>query len=155
MGVVLFLLIMFVISLIPYIICGILAVIFISITHIKLIKSKVLKILISISILLCVCILVFNVRDERLDTLCAEINEINDNQILIGMSKEQVIELLGEPEEQINEESIHYRYNAGSFDKGLFLFNTAIFFDSSYGCKLWVHFDENGKVKHTSIQYIA
>ena len=126
MGVVLFLLIMFVISLIPYIICGILAVIFISITHTKLIKSKVLKILISISILLCVCILVFNVRDERLDTLCAEMNEINDNQILIGMSKEQVIELLGEPEEQINEESIHYRYNAGSFDKGLFLFNTAI-----------------------------
>ena len=155
MGVVLFLLIMFVISLIPYIICGILAVIFISITHTKLIKSKVLKILISISILLCVCILVFNVRDERLDTLCAEMNEINDNQILIGMSKEQVIELLGEPEEQINEENIHYRYNAGSFDKGLFLFNTTIFFDSSYGCKLWVHFDENGKVKNTSIQYIA
>ena len=144
-----FVLIMHFIIFIPYIICGILAVIFISITHTKIIKSKVMKILMIISILSFICILVFNFKDERPDNLCTEMNEINDNKSLIGMSKEQVIELLGEPEYKINKENIHYRYDAGSLDKGLFLFNTAILFDCSYGCKLWVNFDENGKVKHT------
>ena len=156
MGVALVLLIMFVTLLVPYIICAIVAVILINIYHTKLIKSKVIKILMIISILLCVFILVFNFRDESPDTLCAEMNEINDDQSLIGLSEEQVIELLGEPEYKRNEENnIQYRYDAGSLDKGLFLFNTAIFFDSSYSCRLWVIFDENGKVKNTSIQYIG
>ena len=155
MGVVLVLLIMFVTFLVPYIICAIVSVIVINIYQTKLIKSKVIKILMIISILLCVCILVFNFKDERPDTLCAEMNEINDNQNLIGLSEEQVIELLGEPEYKRNEENIQFRYDAGSLDRGLFLFNTAILFDSSYSCRLWVNFDENGKVKHTSIQYIA
>ena len=156
MGVALVLLIMFVTLLVPYIICAIVAVILINIYHTKLIKSKVIKILMIISILLCVFILVFKFRDVRPDTLCAEMNEINDDQSLIGLSEEQVIELLGEPEYKRNEENnIQYRYDAGSLDKGLFLFNTAIFFDSSYSCRLWVIFDENGKVKNTSIQYIG
>ena len=150
-----FVLILLIIISIPYIICSVFAVGIIEIINTKVIKSKVIKILIIIIILSCICILLFNFKEERPDKLCTEMNEINDNQSLIGMSKEQVIELLGEPEYKINEENIHYRYDAGSLDKGLFLFNTAILFDCSYGCRLWVNFDENGKVKHTSIQYIG
>lgn len=141
----------------PYIMCAIIAAIIISLITTEKIKSKKFKILIIISIILCVCIILFNIKDERPDDLCIEMNEINDNQSLIGLTKEQVVELLGEPMDKFDgkENNEVYRYDAGSMDRGLFFFNKAIIFDSSYGCWLNVIFDENDKVKHTTIKYFG
>ncbi len=145
----------FIIS-IPYIIGGILVGIIIWLIRTRLIKSKILKTLIIITILLFGCIILSNFKDERPDDLCAEMNEINHNQSLIGLSKEEVIQLLGEPEYESHRKNMNdlYQYDAGSLDRGLFWGTTTIFFDSSYGCKFNVAFDENDKVKSTSIQYV-
>ena len=86
-----FVLILLIIISIPYIICSVLAVGIIEIINTKGIKSKVIKILMIIIILSCICILLFNFKEERPDNLCTEMNEINDNQSLIGMSKEHLI----------------------------------------------------------------
>lgn len=64
--------------------------------------------------------------------------EINDNQSLIGLSKEQVVELLGNP--YGNKEADRYYYEAGKITDYI----TGGTNDFYY---LKIVFDENGKVK--------
>lgn len=116
--------------------------------------------IIGIIIICIICIIVYggllflnySLKSERPNELCKEMKEISDNQILIGLSKEEVEEILGEPGYKFdNETGDVYAYNVGTLDRGLFLGDTAILFDCSYVCDLRISFDENDKVKHTSI----
>ena len=107
-----------------------------------------------------ICIIVFgglyflnySLSNEKPDELYKKMKEISDSQILIGLSKEEVEELLGEPGYKIDGETKDvYSYSAGRLDTGLFVGNTAIFFDCTYICELRMSFDENDKVDSSSI----
>lgn len=69
--------------------------------------------------------------------------EINDSKRLIGLSKEQVIQLLGKPRGK--EEKDVYYYDAGNITDYLF-------FGEIDSYELKIIFDENDKVKYTSIK---
>lgn len=77
---------------------------------------------------------------------------INDNKILIGLSEEEVVELLGEPRHKYTdiEYKENYSYDAGAtFKKSLF--------KNNYGRKVYdlhIDFDAEGKVIGTNIQQI-
>ena len=73
-------------------------------------------------------------------------NEINDNQSLIGLSKEQVVELLGKPDHAEDEGT--YYYDAGKVTNYLLL-GLRDFYE------LRVVFDENNIVISTSIRKVA
>ncbi len=112
---------LFVLTVMPFIICGILVGIIIHIVQTKLIKSKVLKILIVISILLGVGIALINTIKERPSEQYVKMEEINHNKNLIGLSEEQVIELLGKPIKIYTYNNIDkkvYMYSAGYITEG-------------------------------------
>lgn len=136
----------------PYIIGVILSVIVICLIRKKLVeKEKRLKILIY-AIICIFCILVSTklgytgmlYASAKPDKIYVEMNKINDNQSLIGLSKEQVIELLGEP---YHKEKDVYYYDAGKITNYLF-FGGRDFYSFR------VIFDENEIVKATSIKMI-
>lgn len=121
--------------------------------------KKILKIIgksiVAIFALLCVLIFVQSfVLDKILypNNLYIERNEINDNKILIGLSEEEVVELLGEPRHKYTdiEYKENYSYDAGAtFKKSLF--------KNNYGRKVYdlhIDFDAEGKVIGTNIQQI-
>lgn len=140
---------------IPYILCLILTIVVIVVIKTKLIKNKKSKILIITIILFCVFIISINVKDEKPDDLYVEMSKINNSQELIGLSKEEVIELLGMPEYEYDEdECTILTYNAGNIGQGLYLFNKAIFFDSYEGYVLRLFFNEDNKVESTILQYV-
>ena len=99
MGIVLFLGTVFM----PYIIILTLVGLIIWLITTKLIKNKVFKTLIIISILFCGVIILVNFKDEKPDDLCKEMTEISNNKSLVGLSKEEVEELLGEPKYKFND----------------------------------------------------
>ena len=77
------------------------------------------------------------------DKVYTEMKEINDSKRLIGLSKEQVIQLLGKPRGK--EEKDVYYYDAGNITDYLF-------FGEIDSYELKIIFDENDKVKYTSIK---
>lgn len=98
------------------------------------------------------CGLIF-VQDNILhsDDLYKQMNEINDNKTLIGLSEEEVIELLGEPIIKSDERGIKsYTYSAGTTVKKNILVGE---YQTRY-YDLQMRFDENNKVKSTGIQQI-
>ena len=139
----------------PYIMLVALSCVIIWIITTKSIKSYVLKILIVITILLCIFIVLSNFKHEKPSDLYIKMNEIHSNQSLIGLSKKQVVELLGEPRYENNEENkTTYNYSAGNIGKGLFFGKKAIFFDCYYDYILRVYFNESGIVESTLIQCV-
>ena len=78
---------------------------------------------------------------EKTDNVYTEMKELNDSGKLIGLSKKEVIELLGEP---INTRDNMYIYDAGTLTNYLFLGER-----ESYDLFIW--FDENDVVKSTKI----
>lgn len=81
---------------------------------------------------------------EKPDKLYKEMQEIDESKKLIDLSKEEVITLLGEP---LQKESDNlYVYDAGTLTNYLF-FGERDFY------RLFVWFDENNKVKSTSIDF--
>ncbi len=78
---------------------------------------------------------------EKPDKVYTEMKELNDSEKLIGLSKEEVIELLGEP---IITSDNKYTYDAGTLTNYLFLGER-----ESYDLFIW--FDENDIVKSTEI----
>ena len=151
MGIVLFLGTVFM----PYIIILTLVGLIIWLITTKLIKNKVFKTLIIISILFCGVIILVNFKDEKPDDLCKEMTEISNNKSLVGLSKEEVEELLGEPKYKFNDETGNlYAYNAGSLTKGIIFMNKTLVLDCIYGCELRIVFDEDDKVEYSSIQLL-
>lgn len=120
--------------------------------------KKILKIIgksiATIFALLCVLIFMqLSVLDKILypNDLYIKRNEINDNKTLIGLSEEEVIELLGEPKFKSDERGVKsYTYSAGmTVKKSIFVgeYQTRYY-------DLHITFDENNKVKSTGIQQI-
>lgn len=141
-----FCLILLLVIYIPYIIfIGTFAMIIWIITTEK-IASKILKTLIIIVILLYGTIIIGNFKSAKPDEQYIKMNEINDNQSLIGLSKEQVVELLGKPDWAEDERT--YYYDAGKVTDYL-LFGLR----DSY--ELRIVFDENYIVISTSIRKVA
>lgn len=100
---------------------------------------------------------VFNhfLKEERPDELCEKMQQISDNQTLVGLSKKEVEESLGKPVESFNDKAGNiYTYYGGKMDTGLFWGNTTIFYDYEYSCEFRIFFDENDKVKSTAIKLI-
>ena len=81
---------------------------------------------------------------EKPDKVYTKMKEINDSKKLIGLSKEEVIELLGEP--QGNSRDNLYIYDAGTLTNYLFFGER-----ESYDFFIW--FDENDIVKSTEIDF--
>lgn len=114
----------------------------------------------SISIIIIViffCVLIYVVKigtnnKEIPNDIYIKMSEINDNETLIGLSKEEVIKLLGEPIDKFVDEHhlknhTYYTYVAGHTFK--------LFLGNAYGKKYYalkVLFDENGIVKCTYIK---
>lgn len=145
-------LIILIIVYIPYImLMGIITMIIWIITT-KKIASKTLKTLIIIIILLYTTIAIGSFKNKKPDNTYTKIKEIYDDQTLIGLTEEKVIEILGNPEYEYNNEKYgkEYEYYAGK-----------IFKESYWGYsytteyyELYVQFDENGKVKKVLMKLI-
>ena len=117
--------------------------------------SKTFKIILLVIISVCVCIMLINYRSETMDEKYIKINEIVNNKSLIGLSKEEVVELLGEPSEDSgdirpNLGSI-YEYSAGTIFEEWFW--GKCYQTKYYRLNIW--FDKNGIVKMVSIEDIT
>ena len=133
----------------PYIIGIIISIIIIFFIKKKLIvKSKNLKNFIyAIIIIACIIVCrnlgypVMQYLSEKPDKVYNEMKNLSDSEKLIGLSKEEVIELLGEP---IESRDSLYVYDAGTLTNYLLL-GEREFYD------LFIWFDENDIVKSTEI----
>ena len=133
----------------PYIIGIIISIIIIFFIKKKLIvKSKNLKNFIyAIIIIACIIVCrsigypVMQYLSEKPDKVYTEMKKLSDSEKLIGLSKEEVIELLGEP---IESRDSLYVYGAGTLTNYLLL-GEREFYD------LFIWFDENDIVKSTEI----
>lgn len=111
---------------------------------------KIIKILGIVIILIFVCVIGIGHNKEYPDDVYAKMTEINDNKTLIGLSEEEVIELLGKPDnEYIDiEKKNNYIYFAGATIKKSFFFG-------EYGRKVYellIDFDASGKVEYAYIK---
>lgn len=111
---------------------------------------KILKLLCIVIILIFVCIIWIGHNKEYPDDVYIKMTEINDNKTLIGLSEEEVVELLGEPnDEYIDiENKKNYIYFAGTTIK-------KSFFTGEYGQKVYellIDFDASGKVEYAYIK---
>ena len=136
----------------PYIIGIVISIIIILLIRKKLKeKTKDFKIFIY-AIIIVVCIIVcrnlgyqvMQYLSEKPDKVYTQMKELNDSEKLIGLSKEEVSELLGEP--QKNSRDNLYIYDAGTLTNYLF-FGEREFYD------LFIWFDENDIVKSTEIDF--
>ena len=89
---------------------------------------------------------------EKPNELYIKMQEFNNNQSLVGLTKEEVIEILGEPESEYNteENEKEYSYYAGSMRKEWY-------FGKCYTTEHYeinIYFDEDEKVKYTNIKII-
>lgn len=134
----------------PYIIGIAISVIVIFLIRKKLKgKNKDFKIFIyAITIIVCIIACrnlgypLMQYLSEKPDKVYTEMKELNDSEKLIGLSKEEVIELLGEPLKSSRDNL--YIYDAGTLTNYLFLGER-----ESYDLFIW--FDENDIVKSTEI----
>ena len=141
----------------PYIIGIILSAIIICLIRKRLIqKDKKFKIfLYAIIIIICLFVSVkagnsfLLYMSAKPDKIYTEMNKINDNRSLIGLSKEEVVKLLGKPEKEVhNEDENIYLYDAGKITNYLFLGERDFY-------EFIISFDENDKVKSTLIKEIV
>lgn len=118
----------------------------------KKIASKTLKIIIIMVILLYATIIMGSFKNVKPDSTYIKIKKIYDNQSLIGLTEEEVIEMLGEPEDEYNngKNGKEYNYYAGKLFKESYW---GYSYTTEY-YELYVSFDENGKVKNTLIKLI-
>ncbi len=112
--------------------------------------SKTFKIIIIAIILLCAFIMLYNYKNETIDNLYIEMKEMVDNKSLIGLSEEEVVELLGEPRYKYTdrENKENYTYSAGKIFKEWF-------WSRCYSTKYYqleMDFDERGKVEYVYIK---
>ena len=99
----------------------------------------------------CISILIFSpvlIRREKPNDLYIEMQKMNKNQNLIGLSKEQVVTQLGQPMEKYSDE-YNWRYHAGRITYGYFWGGRTIILDCSYAYEFEVVFNQNGIVEST------
>ena len=77
--------------------------------------------------------------------------EIDTNNSLLGLSKEEVVEQLGKPVEIYTYSDKVYMYNAGYIYEGL-IFGHRNFWTIKHNYVFYISFDETDKVKSTEIK---
>lgn len=100
--------------------------------------------IIVILLFLLICIVWHN--KEYPDDVYVKMAEINENKTIIGLSEEEVVELLGKPDNEYTdiEKKNNYIYFAGNTIK-------KSFFTGEYGRKVYellIDFDRSGKVEY-------
>ena len=139
----------FLVILLPYIVGIILSTIIILLIKRKIEERKYIKIkntviVIWVAIFLISSPLWFNYISARPNDTYIEMKKINDNKSLIGLSKEQIEELLGEKTDKYKDEDVYY-YSAGTITDYITGGHRKIYIFE-------VYFDENDIVKSTSIR---
>ena len=88
--------------------------------------------------------------------LYLEMEQYDNNNSLIGLSKDEIVELLGEPYDstEYNDNTVYYTYNAGILYEGVIWGKHNIFTTKHYYDFL-IKFDETGKVESTSMSEIV
>lgn len=112
------------------------------------------KILIIIIIVLCTLIVfttLIHIEADRPDKLYTKMKKINDSQSIIGLSKEQVEELLGKPGKTRKSSSV-YLYNAGHIFKDVNWRKKFSLWSKTYYYVFFVNFDETDKVESTLLE---
>lgn len=107
---------------------------------------KIIKILGVVIILIIVCVIGIEHNKEYPDDVYVKMAEINDKKTIIGLSEEEVIELLGKPDSEYIDiqKKNNYIYFAGATVK-------KSFFTGEYGRKVYellIDFDASGKVEY-------
>ena len=151
---ILMLLYFLIIWLFPYIIGIIISVIVLFLIRKRIVEKdqEIRRKVYIVVIVICGCISVtltplwYKYASERPNDTYVKMKEINDKQNLIGLSKEQIIELLGEP--YGNTDADRYYYDAGKITNYI-TGGTNDFYD------LEIVFGENGKVKSTSMELVV
>lgn len=149
-GIVLLLLFFWTVSFLPYVIGIIISIIVIFVIRRKVavVQDRGSIYISAIVITMCISTLFEPVWYEyvsaRPDDTYIKIQKINDSEKLMGLSKEEVITQLGKPESTGVHDSV-YRYDAGEK-------TSYIGFGGHTYYKLYVEFDENSKVKSSSIE---
>ncbi len=138
----------FLVILLPYIVGIILSTIIILLIKRKIEERKYIKIkntviVIWVGIFLISSPLWFNYISARPDDTYIEMKKMNDNKSLIGLSKEQIEELLGEKTDKYKDEDVYY-YSAGTITDYITGGHRKFYIFE-------VYFDENDIVKSTSI----
>lgn len=116
--------------------------------------SKTFKIILLVIISICVCIMLSNYRNETIDEKYIKINEIVNSESLIGLSEEEVVELLGEPSDKSTDTRLgftFYEYGAGTIFEEWFWGRC---YQTKY-YRLTILFDKNGIAKIASIKDIT
>ncbi|MCI9246381.1 MAG: hypothetical protein HFJ30_04560 [Clostridia bacterium] len=116
-------------------------------------KKKLILIFISIIIWIIIGILFYYLGEflekelilEKPTEQYVKMKEINDNRTLIGLSKEGVKEILGEPVKIYTYVEEVYMYNAGYIYDG-------IFGSQKHNYVVYITFEETGMVKSTIIK---
>lgn len=119
-------------------------------------KNKFLQMLIYLVIVVvCACVLTYisfsilSYLSAMPDKTYVKMQEIHEEQSFIGLQKEEVTSLLGEPKYKFNDkDDNYYIYNAGTVTNMLVFGETNIY-------ELTVYFDENDKVERTTLKYIV
>ena len=83
-----------------------------------------------LTIILVLCGLICCIKFEKKNIQYIEMEKIKDSNELIGLSKEEVVELLGEPKYEYNNSGRNFfSYDGGQITTGLFFCNITIIFD--------------------------
>lgn len=112
------------------------------------------KILIILIIILCILIVfttLIHIKADKPSELYTKMKGINDSQSIIGLSKEQVEELLGKPSKTRKSSNV-YLYNAGNIFKEVNWRNRFSLWAKTYYYVFSVKFDETDKVKSTLME---
>ena len=115
------------------------------------ITCKILIIAIIILCILIVFITLIHIEPDKPNELYTKMKEINDSQSVIGLSKEQVEELLGKPPKTHKSGSV-YLYNAGYIFKDINWRRHFSLWAKTYYYVFSVNFDENDKVESTLME---
>lgn len=95
---------------------------------------------------------------ERPDELYLKMQEFNSNNNLVGLTKREVIQLLGKPRELDDDTDYmgldYYTFNAGTIYEGIIWGDFNIFTTKHY-YKYSVYFDETNKVEYTSLKEVS
>ena len=139
----------FLVILLPYIAGIILSTIIILLIKRKIEERKYIKIkntviVIWVGIFLISSPLWFNYISARPNDTYIEMKKMNDNKSLIGLSKEQIEELLGEKKDKYKDEDVYY-YSAGTITDYITGGHRKFYIFE-------VYFDENDIVKSTLIR---
>jgi len=111
------------------------------------------KILIVIIILLITFLLLITLIKfiDKPSEYYSKMKQINDSKSIIGLSKEEVENKLGEPRKIKKSENI-YLYDAGTLFRDVVFVNHYDLWAKTYYYALFVYFDENDIVESTSLK---